>query len=66
MCAREPTVGRIKRKKAGMDAAEMGGLSLGSSRVTAKLTLEYMMTLFYMNDVHQGIQLNDTLRFLIS
>jgi len=39
---------------------------MGSLCVRAGVTLEHLMTLFHMNDVHQGIQLHDTLRFLIS
>lgn len=38
--------------------------SLGSSHVRFIVTLEYEMTLFLLN-VHQGIELSDTLRFLI-
>lgn len=38
-----------------MDGGEQDRMGLGSSHVRASVTLEHMMTLFHVNDVHQGI-----------
>lgn len=43
----ENSDGRMQKK--------WGGMSLGSFRVRATVTLERLMTLFHMNDVHQGM-----------
>lgn len=53
---RESSVRRMRENsQKWMKRREVGETSLGSSRVRATVTLEHMMTLFHMNDVHQGI-----------
>lgn len=46
---------KIRENSEGWTQRTWGGMSLGSFRVRATVTLERLMTLFHMNDVHQGI-----------
>lgn len=46
---------KIRENSEGWMQKKWVGMSLGSFRVRATVTLERLMTLFHMNDVHQGI-----------